>query len=107
MAGYLNPIKLYKGIRQGCPLFVLLALISRISCNFNNRKIKGIDIPTKRQLKIGQYAADTTLFVRDEKSIEECLNTVKHFGQFAGLTLNVNKTEGHKANSLNAVAFDL
>ena len=58
--------------------------------------MKGFKIPGKdtTEIKIGQYADDTTLFVRNEASVTECLNTVKYFGLFSGLCLNLNKTEG-------------
>jgi hypothetical protein len=50
-------------------------------------------------------ADDTTAFVEDEKSLENMLNILTHFEQFAGLKLNKTKTEamwlGRNINNQN------
>ena len=61
-----------------------------------NPKIKGIALPGVGvgEVKISQMADDTTLFLRDEESINEALNTIKTFGEYAGTRLNQQKTIG-------------
>ena len=84
-----------RGIRQGCPisslLFILVAetLADKIR---NNIDIDGIKIENE-QFTITQLADDTTLFLRNEKSLECVLKLLGHFENCAGLKLNTEKTE--------------
>jgi hypothetical protein len=70
--GYLtNPIPIQRGLRQGCPLSALLfILIGEVLGNQirENSKIKGI-ILRSRELKILQYADDTSLILTGDASI--------------------------------------
>ena len=83
---------LQRGVRQGCPLsgilFVLgIELLSRTIKS--DPTIKGIQV-NKRELKISQYADDTTVFVRDLDSVTSLLND---FNKCSGLEINTTKTE--------------
>jgi len=71
---------LHRGVRQGCPLsgvlFVLgIELLSRSIKNYPT--IKGIQV-NKNELKVSQYADDTTVFVRDLNSVTS-LSSVRRF----------------------------
>ena len=64
-------LSLQRGVRQGCPLSGILfvfgiELLSRYIKN--DPTIKGIQV-NKHELKISQYADDTTVFVRDYDSV--------------------------------------
>ena len=70
---------LQRGVRQGCPLsgvlFVLgIELLSRSIKN--DPTIKSIQV-NKQELKISQYADDTTVFVRDLDSVTSLLKVFK------------------------------
>ena len=86
---------LQRGVRQGCPLsgvlFVLgIELLSRYIKN--DPTIKGIQV-NKHELKISQYADDTTVFVRDLDSVTSLLRVLNEFKEHSGLEINTTKTE--------------
>ena len=99
-AGWLSGwFDLERGIRQGCPLSPLLFIIAieLLSCKIRqNSNIKGIKLPKQmfdREIKISQYADDSTLTLGDEKSIHESIKLITEFSGISGLKLNRNKTE--------------
>ena len=47
----------------------------------------------KTEVKILQYADDSTILVNNEKSIVEVFRIINEFTVFSGLVLNINKTE--------------
>lgn len=83
-----------RGIRQGCccspSLFViaveLLAILVRASTN-----IRGIPIAGKN-IKISQYADDTTFFVNDFPSLDALLHLLSIFAKISGLNINHQKS---------------
>ncbi len=87
------------GIRQGCPIspmcFVLACEL--LSCKIRQSdQIKGINLilgSDIKEIKIQQYADDTTLFVSDELSLCNALDMVEEFSQISGLKINKAKTE--------------
>ena len=91
-----NFFEIQRGVRQGCPLspylFVLsvevLAKVIR-----ENKNIKGI-LVNQNEIKISQYADDTTLILDGSKSsLEASLKILDKFGAVSGLRLNDKKTE--------------
>ena len=94
--GYLsNYFTLSRGIRQGCPisafLFILVAEILAVNLRAD-ATIEGIKI-SGQEFKISQLADDTTMFLKDKKSIEIALALFNKFGTYSGLKLNLDKTE--------------
>ena len=84
-----------RGVRQGDPLSpYLFVLIVEIMANKirQERHIEGIEI-NHGETKLLQYADDTSGLVNNLKSAKCFLKTVNEFGQFSGLTMNVQKTE--------------
>ena len=86
---------LQRGVRQGCPfsgvLFVLgIELLSRSIRS--DPTIKGIQV-NKHELKISQYADDTTVFFRDLDSVTSLLKLLNEFNECSGLEINNTKTE--------------
>ena len=55
--------------------------------------MRGIKVFGK-EIKLSQFADDTTLFNADIESLERALKIVGDFGRIAGLFLNVKKNEG-------------
>ena len=58
----------------------------------NDPTIKGIQV-NKQELKISQYADDTTVFVRDLDSVTSLLKVLNDFKEHSGLEINTTKTE--------------
>ena len=86
---------LQRGVRQGCPLsgvlFVLgIELFGRALKN--NKSIKGI-LVNNHEIKVTQYADDTTVFVRDRDSVVQLLDLLQNFSLLSGLEINTAKTE--------------
>jgi len=86
---------LQRGVRQGCPcsgvLFVLgIELLSRSIKN--DPTIKDIQV-NKHELKISQYADDTTVFGRNLDSVTGLLRVLNDFKGHSGLEMNTTKTE--------------
>ena len=99
--GWISEIfKNSRGICQGCPLSALLFVLSveimalRIR---NNKDIKDFQIKIDEQthsIKISQLADDTTLYFNSKNDISVAMNEIEIFGNFSGLMINRNKTEG-------------
>lgn len=94
-----KPFQIQRGIRQGCPLSALLFLlvVEILAENIRTDKSDGLKIKcngSNKHIQISQLADDTTLFLKDEQAITNCLNKVELFGKVSGLKLNKNKTEG-------------
>ena len=87
---------LSRGVRQGCPLSLLLYVIYGEVINLNiksNKKIVGYPVPNQQeQLKLFQYADDTNFFVVTEESITQILNFFKKYEIATGATINISKT---------------
>ena len=91
-AGYFN---LTRGIRQGCPisalLFLIVAEIIAISLRDNNN-IKGLTV-NGSIFKIKLLADDTSLILKDMKSVELAIREFEYFGKYSRLQINLDKTE--------------
>ena len=99
---------IHRGVRQGCPLSALLFIIvaeiltAKIK---QNSKIKGIQVPnpdldTPRfiDIRITQFADDTTIFVDSVDSVKEVMKVVETFGENAGPKINWSKSKFMKLN---------
>ena len=58
----------------------------------NDNSIKGVNIG-KKEIKLSQFADDTTVFVSDQDSVVNLLNLLRKFKHVAGLEINTTKTE--------------
>ena len=85
-------VLLQRGVRQGCPLSPLIyCLVAETLGNIirNNKKIDGLSLPgSKMVVKISQYADDTTLFLRNNFSVDEALSCIKLYERGSGSKVN-------------------
>ena len=88
--------KLERGVRQGCPLspYLFILCVEVFAEKIRKTKcIKGIMI-SQNEVKISQYADDTTLFLDGSKeSLLSALQVLENFRKMSGLKLNNKKTE--------------
>ena len=87
--------QLHRGVRQGWPLSGLLFVIGiellARSLKSNN-DIKGIAVGG-REVKVIQFADDTTVFVKDHQSVINFFKLLTEFKHTFGLKINTSKTE--------------
>ena len=79
--GFASPFfKLKRGVRQGCPLsgllFVLAIELLALAIK-NDPLIQGICVG-KDEIKLTQYADDTTVFVKNTTSVEALLRLLEN-----------------------------
>ena len=88
-------LKFSRGVREGCPLspylFILSAEIFASKVRQDN-SICGI-IFFHKQLKISQFADDTSLICSNLISVQNALLILNEFGILSGLKLNESKTK--------------
>ena len=90
-----NWFKPSKGVRQGCPLSPYLFILSAEVLSNKIRQesnVRGIKVFGK-EIKLSQFADDTTLFNADIESLEKALKIVEDFRRIAGLSLHVKKKQ--------------
>lgn len=90
-----NWFELTRGVRQGCPLSGLLFVLAveLLSNSIRARNdIKGIQVGN-REIKLSQYADDTTSFCKDESSLGRLLELLDIYSDCSGLKLNRSKSE--------------
>ena len=104
-----EPFTLQRGVRQGCPLSGLLFILATELLSSSIRAsdhIKGIRVLNK-ELKLSQYADDTTSFCRDKVSLGKLLELLDLFKSCSGLKLNQSKSEamwlGRNANRTDSL----
>ena len=91
---------LNRDVKQGCPisaiLFILVTEILSIKIK-QDRNIHGIKMKnttgTLREVKLTQYADDTTFLLEDETSITPLLKLLKTFSEVFRLKIIIDKTE--------------
>ena len=91
--GFLSrPANLSCGVRQGCPLSPLLyCLVAETLASLirKNRMIDGFKIPgSPRDVKISQYADDTTLFLKNTSSVDQAVISVHDYELGSGSKVN-------------------
>ena len=91
-----NFFQTLRGVRQGCPLSPYLFILSvevLAKAVRNNVSIRGFSL-NNNEIKISQYADDTTLILDGSKeALSLALNMLDDFSRISGLRLNDKKTE--------------
>ena len=87
---------LERGVRQGCPLsgtlFVIAMKLLAQSIR-RSKDIKGIIIQENKEVKLSQYADDTTALVADVQSVSNLFDLLSLFEKCSGLKINQTKSE--------------
>ena len=58
-----------------------------------SKEIEGIQIDPNKSIKITQYADDTTVFVKDIRSVHKLFDLLQQFKNRSGLRINQSKSE--------------
>lgn len=85
-----------RGIRQGCPIspFLFVMAVEKLADVIRGREdIKGLCL-LDTETKILQFADDSTIFMEDESSLRNTLETIDNFKAVSGLGLNLQKSQG-------------
>ena len=100
-----------RGVRQGCPLSALLFIIVAevLAMKIKQKtKIEGIQVPYYdkdktdcKDIRIVQYADDTTIITNSVQSVKEIMKEVEMFGEHAGPKINWTKSNFMKLNISN------
>ena len=91
-----NYLKVSRGIRQGCPLstFLFILAVEILVCKIRKDSGgQGVILPNGQEVKLSQFADDTTLITRDAASLTCFLRNIEVFGNISGLKLNKKKTK--------------
>ena len=94
--GYLTkPFKVERGIRQGCPLSMIVYVIFQEPLYNAIEKISSIIPPAikSEQIKVLGYADDTTGFMGNDRSLMHFMNLIKIFEKASNSKLNIKKTK--------------
>ena len=96
-AGFMtNYFKISRGVRQGCPLspFLFILAVEIIAIKLcQDPKCKGITLPNFQEVKLSQFADDTTIISDSVDSLKTSLQLISTFGEISGLKLNKKKTK--------------
>ena len=93
-----EPFLFERGVRQGCPLSGLLCvmaigvLVQKIR---RSKMIKGneIEYNGSQEIKLSQYADDTTALLSDSESVMQLLELLGLFERCSGLKINESKSK--------------
>lgn len=92
---FTKEIKIKRSVRQGCPLSMLLYVLSLEPLTYlinNNKNIEGIKIPNyDKEIKTIQHADDTNIFVKTQKSYNELKIELSKYEEISGSKINKEK----------------
>ena len=89
-------IHITRGVRQGCPLSQLLyVVVAEVLANAirADDTIRGINLPSVPQKKLGGYADDLALYLATMTSVENAFKILNKYERATGAKVNPNKTK--------------
>ncbi|CAL4115984.1 unnamed protein product, partial [Meganyctiphanes norvegica] len=90
-----DAFKVKRGVRQGCPLSMIMYVIAQeplYQAIKKTQQIKSINTPCK-EIKLLGFADDSSFFVKSDISIVYIFTILKHFELASSIKLNINKTK--------------
>ena len=91
-------VHLERGLRQGCPLSMPLYVLTTETMAINIRSnplIHGVKPPkSQNEVKLSQFADDTTLLLTDEQSMVETFRVFHQYELASGAKINKRKCKG-------------
>ena len=91
-----DKININRSLRQGCPMSMLLYVISAIPINHNTENdtlIKGLKTKIGNEIKILNYADDTTFMIRNRHSLYRIFDLIAAHEISTEAKVNEDKTE--------------
>jgi ribonuclease HI len=91
-----KPIKIERGVRQGCPMSCLLydLAIEPLAQAIRKSTLKGIKVKgTKEKLKVKLFADDTLVYLRESDNMKTLDNTIETFCKASTAKFNLEKSE--------------
>jgi len=96
-AGFMtNYFKVSRGVRQGCPLspFLFILAVEILAKKIRqDPNCKSIMLSNSQEVKLSQFADDTTLISDNTDSLRASLQVIDTFSEIPGLKLNKKKTK--------------
>ena len=105
-----KPFSIRRGLRQGCPLsLILYILIAETLGNFiqDSKQIEGYNLPlSKSKVKQIQFADDTTIVLNRIQQIKTIMNILEKYCKATGAKINHKKTKGIHLNHPKEVKIE-
>lgn len=75
-------------------LFLLVVeILASGNCKTTNDGLQINAQDENKYIQLTHLADDTTVFLKNEQAVKNCLNIVEYFGKFSGLKLYLEKTD--------------
>ncbi len=95
--GLSQPVLMYRGIRQGCPLsgqlfsLAIEPLLCQLRKNLQGFAIKGFE---NRLIKVSAYTDDITVFIKNKRDVEALTESLNVYEKASSARVNWDKSEG-------------
>ena len=106
--GHTNHIPIYRGIRQGCALSMILFTISiEPLLQMIDKKLEGIKIMRNCNIRTLAYADDTVIFAKNEIDKTRMLQLIEIYQKGSGAKINQDKTQELRLNRNESIDTEI
>ena len=91
-----DPFPVQRGVRQGCPLSMILFIIYQEALYRLIKKsalIRPLHLPNNKEIKLTGYADDSNVFITRESDLNALFEIINKFSAATGAEINRNKTQ--------------